>query len=478
MRRGRRESRLDAAAPVHRRAFAQRLRDLRAECRTPSYRVLSSLAHCATGTLSEAASGRRLPTWETTRAYVTGCLRHAGRDLGLAAELDRWRADWERAARAERTPYTPFAPRVPAPSAVPRARRGRRTRPLLFLPIVLLVILTVAGLRVGRPVGAPPMSGLFNVLLAAPERTGAVPAAADRLHALLEGDLRAWSAETSAVQVRIPEDTSPGDLGTLADQQNADVVLRPVLAGDDGVRSLTAVEIYLTGRALGGTPEYAGVYRLGLLEPTGYHPGVTGDVRPAVLSYRNAVLSVVRGAGAYAYGDFAAAESHFAGAGDELRLVGDAGERPVGRATTDLLLGIARTAQDPARAVEPLERAAADDPRAHVALGAALSALARCDRPSSDVAGRLDDADAHYERFLRRPPDEGPGLLDMTAHYNLGRNAECQGRAGLAGAWARAGREYAEVLRLRETTRLTGARAREATVLAEKARTAIEWLPR
>ena len=475
VRRGRRESRLDAAAPVHRRAFAQRIRDLRAECRTPPYRVLSSLAHCATGTLSEAASGRRLPSWETTRAYVTGCLRHAGRDLGLAAELDRWRADWERAARAERTPYPPI---TPAPSAVPRARRGRRTRPLLFLPIVLLVILTVAGLRVGRPVSAPPMTGLFNVLLAAPERTGAVPATADRLHALLEGDLRAWSAGTSAVQVRIPEHASPGDLRTLADQQNADVVLRPVLSEDDGGRSLTAVEIYLAGRALGGTPEYAGVYRLGLLEPPGFHPGVTGDVRPAVLSYRNAVLSVVRGAGAYAYGDLAAAESHFAGAGDELRLVGDSGERPVGRATADLLLGIARAAQDPARAVEPLERAAAEDPRAHVALGAAMSALVRCDHPSSDVAGRLSDADAHYERFLRRPPDEGPGLLDMTARYNLGRNAECQGRAGLAGAWQRAEREYAEVLRLRETTRLTGASARQATVLAEKARAALEWLPR
>jgi len=123
VRRGRRESRLDAAAPVHRRAFAQRLRDLRAECRTPSYRVLSSLAHCATGTLSEAASGRRLPTWETTRAYVTGCLRHAGRGTELARELSRWRTAWERAERTERNRRTP-----PVPASIPAARRWRGRR--------------------------------------------------------------------------------------------------------------------------------------------------------------------------------------------------------------------------------------------------------------------------------------------------------------------------------------------------------------
>lgn len=487
VRRGRRESRLDAAAPVHRRAFAQRLRDLRAECYTPPYRVLSLLAHCATGTLSEAAGGRRLPTWETTRAYVTGCLRHAGRDGELTAELDRWRAAWERAARAERKPYTPH---LPAPAAVPRVRLGRRTRPLLFLPLTLLVlpltllvVLAVSGLRAVRPVVAAPMNGLFNVLLAAPEWTGEGdrPAAADRLHALLEGDLRAWSAGTSTVQTRSPERTPPGDLGTLAAEQNADVVLRPVLS-DDGGWSLIAVEVFLADRTLGGTPEYAGVYRLGLLEPPGFHPGVTGDVRPAVLSYRNAVLSLVRGVGAYAYGDFAAAESHFARAGDELRLLGDAGERPVGRSAADLLLGIAVTAQSPARAVAPLERAVSgEDPpdgRAQVALGAALSATVRCERPAAAEVRRLRDADEHYERFLHRPPDDGPGLLDLTARYGLGRNAECQGRAGLDGAWQRAEQEYAEVLRLRETTRLTGASARQATTLAGEALAASGRLPR
>ena len=122
-RRGRRESRLDASAPPHRRAFAQRLRDLRAECHTPPYRVLSGLAHAATGTLSEAASGRRLPTWETTRAYVTGCLRHAGRGTELARELSRWRAAWERAERTERNRRTP-----PAPASIPAARRWRGRR--------------------------------------------------------------------------------------------------------------------------------------------------------------------------------------------------------------------------------------------------------------------------------------------------------------------------------------------------------------
>ncbi|MFG1603898.1 ATP-binding protein [Actinoplanes sp. NPDC049265] len=101
-RRGRREGILDAALPAYRFGFATRLRDLRRECGQPPYRALSRFAHCCSGSLSEAASGRRFPTWETTRGYVTGCLRHAGREADIDRLLPQWRRMWEDADVRER----------------------------------------------------------------------------------------------------------------------------------------------------------------------------------------------------------------------------------------------------------------------------------------------------------------------------------------------------------------------------------------
>ena len=53
--------------------FANRLRQLRQDAGSPSYRSMAAHTHFAASTLSEAAAGRRMPTLEVTLAYVQAC---------------------------------------------------------------------------------------------------------------------------------------------------------------------------------------------------------------------------------------------------------------------------------------------------------------------------------------------------------------------------------------------------------------------
>ena len=70
--------------------FAAELRALRDTAGRPSYRELAGRAHFSKATLSAAAGGHRLPTWEVTRAYVDAC----------GGDVDQWRERWD-AARAD-----------------------------------------------------------------------------------------------------------------------------------------------------------------------------------------------------------------------------------------------------------------------------------------------------------------------------------------------------------------------------------------
>ncbi|SMD20821.1 WD40 repeat domain-containing protein [Kibdelosporangium aridum] len=65
-------------------AFATDLRRLRAEAGTPTYRELSAVAHYSSTVLSEAASGKSLPTLAVTLAFVRAC----------SGDVDSWRARW------------------------------------------------------------------------------------------------------------------------------------------------------------------------------------------------------------------------------------------------------------------------------------------------------------------------------------------------------------------------------------------------
>lgn len=93
--------------------FAADLRVLREEAGTPTYRQLSARAHYSAAALSEAASGRKLPSLPVTLAYVRAC-------DGDPAE---WERRWRELAPAhakppaepetrpdETAPYTGFAP--------------------------------------------------------------------------------------------------------------------------------------------------------------------------------------------------------------------------------------------------------------------------------------------------------------------------------------------------------------------------------
>ncbi|MFJ9903720.1 helix-turn-helix domain-containing protein [Streptomyces sp. NPDC101152] len=76
--------------------FAAGLRRLREQAGLPDYRSMARRAGCAHSTLSTAAAGRKLPTLETTLAFVRACgadeedqARWAGRWKRARADLDR-----------------------------------------------------------------------------------------------------------------------------------------------------------------------------------------------------------------------------------------------------------------------------------------------------------------------------------------------------------------------------------------------------
>lgn len=85
-----------SAGPVE--DFAAGLRRLREQAGLPDYRSMGRRAGCAHSTLSTAAAGRKLPTLETTLAFVRACgadgeeqARWAGRWKRARADLDRGR---------------------------------------------------------------------------------------------------------------------------------------------------------------------------------------------------------------------------------------------------------------------------------------------------------------------------------------------------------------------------------------------------
>ncbi|MCA2215722.1 fascin domain-containing protein [Jidongwangia harbinensis] len=78
--------------------FAAGLRRLREKAGNPSYRSLSGTANFSAATLAAAASGRKLPTLQVTRAYVRAC----------HGDVAEWEGRWHALARAGRP--DPVAP--------------------------------------------------------------------------------------------------------------------------------------------------------------------------------------------------------------------------------------------------------------------------------------------------------------------------------------------------------------------------------
>lgn len=94
------------AGPVA--AFAAQLRELRERAGTPKYTVMAKRSGRSQTALSEAAGGQKLPTWETTEAFVQAC----------GGDPREWRSRWE-AARPETNGTTAEdPPPIPEPAVV------------------------------------------------------------------------------------------------------------------------------------------------------------------------------------------------------------------------------------------------------------------------------------------------------------------------------------------------------------------------
>ncbi|MEU4561075.1 tetratricopeptide repeat protein [Actinoplanes sp. NPDC023936] len=491
-RRGRREEAIDANLPAHRVAFATRLRDLRRECGQPSYRVLSRLGHCGFGSLSEAAGGRRLPSWQTTRGYVTGCLRHAGRDAEIDRVLPEWRRTWEAAATVDQVgpaapPSAPAPPPQPVPTPVtapgppPVTLRGpppvtlpepspgtapepppviRRRRPLPRLVAVLTaaaaLLATVAAAEARAPA---PMAGLYNILVVPFESAPAV-------QRTLVHNLEAWAAEDAAIETRGPAGVRPAEPARLAAEHRADVVLSGRLrtAGD---RTTLVIELLLTDRVFGETPEFVGRHELRLTEPADVVRGnieVSRRLADDALHYVKAVVAFVRGLGRYALDDYPGAEREFRAADHELARVDTSSE------VVQLMLGntIGRDSRF-AEAETAFRRALARRPdyaRAAVGLAEALRAGSSCDKRSVH-AGKLREAIVHYRTAL---PVAGDALLETKARLGLGLAHQCLSIAEQGDYWADADAEFTAVQRVHASAGLTEEAGRQSSRLAAEAR--------
>jgi DNA-binding transcriptional regulator YdaS (Cro superfamily) len=122
--------------------FAHDLQVLRRQAGEPTYRTMARLAGLSPTVLSQATKGRRLPTLQTTLAFIRAC-------GGDAATEKEWQSRWEeireahhRASAQEPPPDAPPAPPAP-PSAPPSG-----TRRLLLPAVSAAVLAAVAAFAV------------------------------------------------------------------------------------------------------------------------------------------------------------------------------------------------------------------------------------------------------------------------------------------------------------------------------------------
>jgi hypothetical protein len=102
---GRPEKEISGEGPIA--ELARALRRLRAQVGQPSYRELASggKALYSASVLAEAAGGRRCPTWDVTKAFVSAC----GDDPA------QWEERWEKARAAARASHSwPSREKAPA----------------------------------------------------------------------------------------------------------------------------------------------------------------------------------------------------------------------------------------------------------------------------------------------------------------------------------------------------------------------------
>jgi hypothetical protein len=110
--------------------LARELRAARERAGTPAYRELAKKAHRSASVLADAASGRRCPTWEVTKSFLSACGADSEALQALWTEADE--SDRARRLAPRRPPQPKLAtvrrlhrqPSGRPPSADPRLARG------------------------------------------------------------------------------------------------------------------------------------------------------------------------------------------------------------------------------------------------------------------------------------------------------------------------------------------------------------------
>jgi len=117
--------------------FAHDLQVLRRQAGEPTYRTMARAAGLSPTVLSQATKGRRLPTLQTTLAFVRAC-------GGDAAAEKEWHSKWEEIRDAHHQACAP----EPVPDPLPEVRQSSGRRRLLLLAVGAVVVSALAALTV------------------------------------------------------------------------------------------------------------------------------------------------------------------------------------------------------------------------------------------------------------------------------------------------------------------------------------------
>ncbi len=122
------------ASPAH--AFAHQLRELRTAAGEPSFDAMATRANCSKTQLHAATTGKNLPTWSTTEAFLRAC--KVSDDL-----MPEWQQRWQEHETAMME-FKAAAQREPTEGApTPLIRQGRQVSLLsAVLTGILACVLT------------------------------------------------------------------------------------------------------------------------------------------------------------------------------------------------------------------------------------------------------------------------------------------------------------------------------------------------
>lgn len=202
---GRHEAPIDSDAQPLRR-LARELRELRAAAGSPTYRSMARATGCGASTLSQAASGERLPSAATLRAYVTAC----------GGDADAWEARRQEAAGQQAAAAAPYGPSVAPYRGPARYEPGDAGFYFGREEAVARLLGAVAAHRLTALVG-PSGSGKSSLL-----RAGLVPALRSAPPPLRPAAVRVFTAGPRAADlgaVLAPDEgTAGGDTVVVIDQ--------------------------------------------------------------------------------------------------------------------------------------------------------------------------------------------------------------------------------------------------------------------